>query len=146
MSRFTSAPEPVVDYLYAVTPCVYLMVNPDFGGTTADPGVGAVMWARNRKSALRIYERRLDNDSEDGVFCDLPPTEVMGFQPVTFGTALRYEKGRGERPMQTADYRFTDGKFVASRLCVTTRDLVFSSINPPDGEEPIGVIFRLEET
>lgn len=144
LSQLGVVVERIQDEFFEIEPGIYVMANSDFGGTVEDPGVGAVLWARSRAAALRIYDqRRAIVDTLHEGSTDRPPVSVMGFGPLTYAVAFDFEKRRGAAPMVAADYRFSDGAFLASRISVVGREYIFASVNPAADEEPVGVRFNL---
>ena len=132
------------DELFQLTPGLYAMANAGLGGSWDDPGVAAVLWARSKAIALHLYDNQQltdDLDADDG--CPPPAVEVIGFAPLTFGGILAHEKARGERPMQTANYRFADSRFVCGSIETPGREYMFATANPLDQDQPMGIRFDL---
>lgn len=121
-----------------------MLANTVVGGTQEDPGVVGFLWVRTPDVVDLVLHRTKTEESEQPDF-DEPDPEIVGFAPLTYATALTYEKGQG-RPVRTASYALSDGAFLYSDIEGNGRKYVFADANPEDDDKAIAIIFRLQKS
>jgi len=144
LSTFDLRTQKISDRLYALAPCVFAIVNPSFG-SNEDPGVGAILWAASSSIAVAIHTQRqlpLQMSSD----CAPLPRELVGFEPLTFGSAMEYEKNcGGDGPQTSASYELQRGKFISSEMRTIDREYVFGNPNPSENDQVLAISFNLPQ-
>jgi hypothetical protein len=146
LSVFAQSAEHVSRGLFRLVPGIFAMTNPEGGGTEDDPGVGSVLWAESDEIALVVYDLALPTGNPGAASHPPPPTEIVGFHPLTFEQAEAYESGQTSKPlMVSARYRAVvgDGKHRTTSLRGLGREYYFRQLNPEDKDRVIAIQFSV---